>query len=198
MWSRFLYQEDSGRMFVWHQGVKPPKVGLGVEDLTWYKFVYKTWVFKDTRSTRQDTSRHVIVFYDVKLCILFEFRQTFGFRQPAYGDRFTKLHGIIFQKTTIVTAARTSNHGGCCIHVPRTASSEVRMVDTDIGLVQPLSKGSMRRPQLLCVVKSDADCFIAWTWRMIWVISRGFSYKQTAYLPLIFLQNIHLILALVL
>lgn len=153
-------------------------------------------MFNGTRSTRQDTSRHVIVFCDVNFCSLFEFRQPFGFRQPAYGDRFIKLHRIIFQKTTIIRAVRTSNHGGCCIHVPQTASSEVWMVDTDSNSVQLLSKGSRGRPRLLCVVKSDADWFSAWTWRIMRVISRGFSYKQPTDLTLIFLQNIFLILVL--
>jgi hypothetical protein len=112
MWYIFFYQEDGGRIFVWYQEAQLPKICLSVEELTRYTFL-KDVCFKDTRSTRQDIRTHVIVFYDVNLCSLFEICQPFGFRQSGYGDKFTKLHGILLQKTTILlTAMRTSNHGG--------------------------------------------------------------------------------------
>ena len=85
---------------------------------------------------------HVIVFFDGNLCSLFEICQPFGFRQPGYGGKFTKLHGIKFHKTTnLLTAVRTSDHGGCCIYVHRTTSSEFRMADMGSNLVQPTEHG---------------------------------------------------------
>jgi hypothetical protein len=99
--------------------------------------VFKRHIIDKTR--HQDELNRVC---DVNLCSMFEICQSFGFRQPGYGVKFTRLHGIILQKMTIFTRSDENIVSWrMLIHVHRTTISGVRMADTGSNLVQPSEQG---------------------------------------------------------